>query len=211
MAERLNDNMGKKIVEALKMQNMQQEPQKEEVLDDDAVIIEEHDENQDDSESIAEESVALADQSVIEQKTDLEQPTFSSFSQVSVDNAFQQSINQNLNLNFSQNTLLQSDFEMPANVAVLNSLIAKLPAGVSKQTGAIIIKQTMEALGIPMSSVIQEAQQVQENLSNKARECQKMVLDYRKQINILELQAQQYQRQVISMNDIIGLFVNKSF
>ena len=211
MAERLNDNMGKKIVEALKMQNMQQEPQKEEVLDDDAVIIEEHDENQDDSESIAEESVALADQSVIEQKTDLEQPTFSSFSQVSVDNAFQQSINQNLNLNFSQNTLLQSDFEMSANVAVLNSLIAKLPAGVSKQTGAIIIKQTMEALGIPMSSVIQEAQQVQENLSNKARECQKMVLDYRKQINILELQAQQYQRQVISMNDIIGLFVNKSF
>ena len=55
-------------------------------------------------------------------------------------------------------------FEIPTNVAVLKQLINQLPAGVSKQTGALIIKQTMEALGISMKSVLQEAQQVQESL-----------------------------------------------
>ena len=52
-------------------------------------------------------------------------------------------------------------FEIPSNVAVLKKLISQLPSGVTRQTGAQIIKQTMEALGISMKSVLQDAQAVQ--------------------------------------------------
>ncbi len=96
---------------------------------------------------------------------------------------------------------------LPSNVEVLRQLITKLPSGVSKQTGAMIIKQTMEALGISMTSVLQEAQQVQENLTQSVRECQTNVLEHKKQINILEVQAQKYQRQFAAINDIISLFI----
>ena len=99
------------------------------------------------------------------------------------------------------------DFEMPANVAVLKQLISQLPAGVSKQTGAHIIKQTMEALGISMKNVLQEAQQVQESLNNSSRECQASAAEYKKQISMLEKQSQKYQRQYAALNDIISLFI----
>jgi hypothetical protein len=98
-------------------------------------------------------------------------------------------------------------FEIPTNVMVLKQLINQLPAGVSKQTGAQIIKQTMEALGISMKSVLQEAQQVQEGLNNSSRECQASIMEYKKQIGVLERQAQKYQRQSSALNDIISLFV----
>lgn len=98
-------------------------------------------------------------------------------------------------------------FEIPTNIAVLKQLINQLPAGVSKQTGAQIIKQTMEALGISMKSVLQEAQQVQESLNNSARECQTSIIEYKKQINVLEKQSQKLQRQYSALNDIISLFV----
>ena len=99
------------------------------------------------------------------------------------------------------------EMELPANVAVLRQLITKIPAGVSKQTGALIIKQTMEALGIPMTNVLQEAQEVQERLTQSVKECQTNVLEYKKQINLLEVQAQKYQRQFAAVNDIISLFI----
>ena len=99
------------------------------------------------------------------------------------------------------------EMELPSNVAVLKQLITKLPSGVSKHTGALIIKQTMEALGISMNSVLQEAQQVQESLNQSARECQNSILEYKKQINILEAQTQKYQRQYAAVNDIISLFI----
>jgi len=97
--------------------------------------------------------------------------------------------------------------EIPANVMVLKQLINQLPSGVSKQTGAQIIKQTMEALGISMKGVLQEAQQVQEGLNNSSRECQASIMEYKKQIGILERQSQKYQRQSSALNDIISLFV----
>lgn len=99
------------------------------------------------------------------------------------------------------------DFELPANVEVLRQLITKLPSNVSKQTGAQIIKQTMEALGISMKGVLQEAQAVQENLNSSARECQSNIAEYRRQINILEGQTQKLQRQYALLNDIISLFI----
>lgn len=98
-------------------------------------------------------------------------------------------------------------FDIPANIAVLKQLINQLPAGVSRQTGAQIIKQTMEALGISMKSVLQEAQQVQESLNNSARECQASIMEYKKQINVLEKQSQKFQKQYAALNEIISLFV----
>ncbi len=124
-----------------------------------------------------------------------------------IDNAFNRTM-----LNFRQpmqdnNLSAVDDMDLPTNVAVLKQLITKIPAGVSKQTGALIIKQTMEALGISMTNVLQEAQQVQETLTQSVKDCQNNVLEYKKQINMLEVQAQKYQRQFAAINDIISLFI----
>ena len=99
------------------------------------------------------------------------------------------------------------NFEMPANIAVLKRLISQLPSGVSRHTGAQIIKQTMEALGISMKSVLQDAQQVQEGLKISARECQASIQEYKKQILALEKQSQNYQKQYSALNDLISLFI----
>ena len=107
-----------------------------------------------------------------------------------------------------QTTEASSDnFEMPANIAVLKKLISQLPSGVSRHTGAQIIKQTMEALGISMKSVLQDAQQVQEGLKVSARECQASIQEYKKQILALEKQSQSYQKQYSALNDLISLFI----
>ena len=99
------------------------------------------------------------------------------------------------------------NFEMPANIAVLKKLISQLPSGVSRHTGAQIIKQTMEALGISMKSVLQDAQQVQEGLKISARECQASIQEYKKHILALEKQSQNYQKQYSALNDLISLFI----
>lgn len=99
------------------------------------------------------------------------------------------------------------NFEIPSNIAVLKKLISQLPSGVTRHTGAQIIKQTMEALGISMKSVLQEAQQVQDGLSNSTKECHASIQEYKKQILILEKQAQNYQRQYAALNELISLFI----
>ncbi|HNW26007.1 MAG TPA: hypothetical protein PLG15_02995 [Candidatus Gastranaerophilaceae bacterium] len=98
-------------------------------------------------------------------------------------------------------------FEIPSNIAVLKKLIGQLPSGVTRTTGAQIIKQTMEALGISMRNVLQEAQQTQEGLKNSARECQNTIQEYKKQIIALEKQSQNYHRQYSALNELISLFV----
>lgn len=189
---KINDSVGKKIVEALKMQapeeSTKNEQVEEEIQDNNVMFL--------DKEEAPEFSNGNASpESVQPQIKPINNQSF-------IDNAFAQSLAQNIGY-----TQVPDDFNYPANVAVLKQLIAKLPTGVSKQTGAIIIKQTMEALGIPMQSVIQEARQVQESLNNNARECQANIVDYRKQISILEAKSQQYVRLSAEMNDIISLFV----
>lgn len=98
-------------------------------------------------------------------------------------------------------------FEIPSNIAVLKKLITQLPSGVTRHTGAQIIKQTMEALGISMKSVLQEAQQVQDGLNNSAKECHATIQEYKKQIQVLEKQAQNHQRQYSALNELISLFI----
>lgn len=108
-----------------------------------------------------------------------------------------------------QDTFMQDldTFEIPSNIAVLKKLITQLPSGVTRHTGAQIIKQTMEALGISMKSVLQEAQQVQEGLNNSVSECHANIQEYKKQITVLEKQAQNYQKQYTAMNELISLFI----
>ena len=212
---KINDSVGKKIVEALKMQapeeSTKNEQVEEEIQDNNVMFLDKEEApefsngNSDNTKEDYSNSLNSDIQSTVQPSASSEsvQPQIKPINNQSfIDNAFAQSLAQNIGY-----TQVPDDFNYPTNVAVLKQLIAKLPTGVSKQTGAIIIKQTMEALGIPMQSVIQEARQVQESLNNNARECQANIVDYRKQISILEAKSQQYVRLSAEMNDIISLFV----
>lgn len=209
MADRISDNVGKKIVEALRMQSQpaEQEPVKAETEVEETIIEQNQEEVQEPQ--ITEETTEQAEEihAADDGRITLDISSILNNNPApEIDNIFQNSLNQNIGgINVAE---VKADFDYPNNVAILTHLISKLPAGVTKQTGALIIRQTMEALGIPMKSVIREAQQVQEALSARARECQKNIIDYKKQIATLEIKGQQYQKQAVSMNDIINLFLN---
>ena len=206
---KMNDSVGRKIVEALKMQStdVQEETPVNEVSEVDVDSQNEDTFNNDDSNLDSQNfSNDLPSDIQLKIQNQLKEPVQPQFQSSYIDNAFQQSLARNLGDNdtFAQ---VPDDFDYPANVAVLRQLIAKLPAGVSKQTGATIIRQTMEALGISMQAFIQEAKQVQGTLIENSKECQSNILEYKKQIGILESKSQQYKRQSAVMNDIINLFI----
>lgn len=206
---KMNDSVGRKIVEALKMQStdVQEETPVNEVSGADVESQNEDTFNNDDFNLDSQKfSNDLPSDIQLKIQNQLKEPVQPQFQSSYIDNAFQQSLARNLGDNdtFAQ---VPDDFDYPANVAVLRQLIAKLPAGVSKQTGATIIRQTMEALGISMQAVIQEAKQVQGTLIENSKECQSNILEYKKQIGILESKSQQYKRQSAVMNDIINLFI----
>ena len=219
---RMTEGVGKKIVEALKMQadDVDIESANEE-------FSQSLDENENESAVMeSSDSLNFSEEDLEERDSENYEP---GISEIAVDDEFSTTDNAptpNLNdFNQAQNFNNQmfdmhlpkspvqeiSEFEVPSNVAVLKQLISKLPAGVTKQTGAMIIKQTMEALGISMKSVLQEAQQVQESLNNSSRECQASIMEYKKQIGLLEKQAQKYQRQYSALNDIISLFIQTNY
>lgn len=100
-----------------------------------------------------------------------------------------------------------NDINIPANVATLKKLIMGLPAGVTKQTGAQIIKQTFEAMGVPMNNVLKEAQLFQEELNSSTREYMIKIQEYRTQILQLEQSVQEYQKNITQINDLISLFL----
>ena len=212
MAEQISDNVGKKIVEALRMQNKSVESAQVEdentIKESEAEILtdakSEPTNKFDNTETQVQDSLNFEHENNI--NIDVNSLMGNNIQpQINLDTVLQNTINQMGSININDT---QSDLEYPNNVAILNHLISKLPVGVTKQTGAIIIKQTMEALGIPIKSVLKEAQQYQESLSTRARECQKNIIDYKKQISTLEIKTQQYQKQAVAMNDIINLFMN---
>ncbi len=204
-SNKMTEGVGKKIVEALKQQsdNIDIIPVAEESANDIMSDIQ----TMEESANQVEEETVSSQTSFEEVNSNISSFNFNTALNNNVDAAFG-----NTMMNFKQpaqemNLSAVEEMELPPNVAVLRQLITKIPTGVSKQTGAIIIKQTMEALGISMTNVLQEAQQVQENLTQSVRECQTNVLEYKKQINVLETQAQKYQRQFAAINDIISLFI----
>jgi len=188
-----NESVGKKIVEALKKQ---------------AEIIDTPEDNELFSVSLEEDNKASEDDLIINDDI------FAEPAQASVKNNFFDDMEDEKESFFNdmsaQTASVESNsevFEMPANITVLKKLISQLPSGVSRHTGAQIIKQTMEALGISMKSVLQDAQQVQESLKISARECQSNIQEYKKQILALEKQSQNYQKQYSALNDLISLFI----
>lgn len=197
---RITEGVGKKIVEALKQQSdIEINP----VSEDETYISPVYEAEE--PEIIPAQTNIFEEEPVTESIPQIETPSSFTF-------ANSQQVNETFNatlMNFQQKENIPpvEDFELPPNVAVLKQLINKLPSGVTKQTGALIIKQTMEALGISMTGVLQEAQQVQESLNQSVRDSQTNILEYKKQIAMLESQAQKYQRQFASINDIISLFI----
>ena len=197
MSENFDLDTGKNIVDALKADAENDELEvKEEALDLSATTDE-----VEDSEPVEEVSDDFADDTT-------ETSTFDSTMKPSSD--FENNMADDV-INHAVVDKYASDlynFEVPNNVAVLKKLIAKLPSGVTRQTGAQIIKQTMEALGISMKSVLQEAQQLQEQLSSSTKECQATISEYKRQIVTLEEQAQSYKKQYNNLNELVSLFIN---
>ncbi|MCD7879172.1 MAG: hypothetical protein LUG16_04475 [Candidatus Gastranaerophilales bacterium] len=116
-------------------------------------------------------------------------------------------VNENINTMQQNISETASNIRIPANVTTLKNLIAGLPAGVTKQTGAQIIKQTLEAMGIPMNSVLKEAQDVQEELNSSTRECMLKIQEYKTNILQLEQSVQEYQKNITQINDLVSLFL----
>lgn len=213
----ITEGMGKKIVEALKMQTEMGVPAQEP-----ATIQVPFEESSSEIEYV--EPQIMPEEPVIQPQANVMDETFVAPQETFIPNAsvfnkpVQQPVMSEQHLQQPQFTQPMMNFttaadtadmeiDMPTNVAVLRNLITQLPTGVTKQTGAQIIKQTMEALGISMKSVLQEAQQVQESLNNSSRECQANIIEYKRQISLLEKQSQQYQKQYAILNDIISLFI----
>ena len=194
MQEReLPKNMGKKIVDALKQQDFEEatEMNTENTMDDFS-----------DNDELSLESLG---ESSNESSFDFGgsakdyQPVFS------VNN---EEVASNPDLKLSiENEEDVEEFEMPNNINVLKRLISQLPTGVPRQTGAQIIRQTIEALGIPMKTVLQDAQRVRDCLNSSIKDCNYTIQEYKSNIRTLEKQAASYQKQLNKLNDIIGLFV----
>lgn len=212
--KRLSEGVGKKIVDALKKQSeieinaIQSEENQEELdlLSEESINTEfESSENPFNETNLAVESQEYFEDHAFEEQQINVAP------QVSFDEPLSQP--SQAFVNYQQPQMQDSfmteldTFEIPGNIAVLKKLISQLPSGVSRHTGAQIIKQTMEALGISMKSVLQEAQQVQEGLNNSAKECYSTIQEYKKQIMILEKQAQNHQKQYAALNELISLFI----
>lgn len=236
VSNRITEGVGKKIVEALKqqsdieIQNVVENPvpvaeEHPAPAEDEIIYNEEEPIYETTNEEVVVNQENTEEEPVkeepVEQETPVEKP-FNSINLTSFENPahdFSSKFTSPHVMNFTQaapiSQMIEKEnfaneldgFDIPANIAVLKQLINQLPAGVSRQTGAQIIKQTMEALGISMKSVLQEAQQVQESLNNSARECQASIMEYKKQINVLEKQSQKFQKQYAALNEIISLFV----
>jgi len=94
-----------------------------------------------------------------------------------------------------------------SNIEVLMGLVSKLPSGVTRQTGAQIIRQTMEAIGFSMNKVLKEAQFAQTELAQAIRDNINTIEEYRNNIKTLEKDVQKYRRKAEELEDLISLFI----
>ena len=108
---------------------------------------------------------------------------------------------------FPKINVSSDNYVLSENVTKLIHLVNSLPADVSKQTGAIIIKQTMEAMGTSMRDLMIEANQVQENINSNIRTCMSDIEEAKATIKILESQIKSYKNLSEELNDLVGLFI----
>jgi len=189
----LPKNMGKKIVDALKQQDFDMTDE----LNNDSSIDEFVDSDEISLDSLADSNEA--DSFDFGSNSKEYTPIFSV-------NEEEIAPNPDMKLSIENEDDIE-EFEMPNNINVLKRLIAQLPTGVPRQTGAQIIRQTIEALGIPMKTVLQDAQRVRDCLNSSIKDCNYTIQEYKSNIRTLEKQAASYQKQLNKLNDIIGLFV----
>ena len=94
-----------------------------------------------------------------------------------------------------------------SSIDTLIDLVTKLPPGVTKQTGAQIIRHTMEAMGIPMNQVLAKAQMAQEELEQGIKNDINIIEEHRTKIKILDNEIQQFKKKAHDLEDIISLFI----
>jgi hypothetical protein len=94
-----------------------------------------------------------------------------------------------------------------SNVETLIKLVGGLPAGVSRQTGAQIIRQTMEAMGISMTEVLTDAKQAHARLRNYTNESYNVIEEHKILIRRLEDDIHYYHHKAKELDEIINLFV----
>jgi SpoVK/Ycf46/Vps4 family AAA+-type ATPase len=99
------------------------------------------------------------------------------------------------------------DTEFSGNVKTLIRLVNELPEGVTKQTGAQIIRLTMEAMGISMENVLSEAQSAQSEMLDAVRANIKKIEEYKTVIRKLETDIKYYQGKANELSEIIDLFI----
>lgn len=99
------------------------------------------------------------------------------------------------------------DTEFSGNVKTLIRLVSELPEGVTKQTGAQIIRLTMEAMGISMEDVLSEAQSAQSEMLDAVRANIKKIEEYKTVIRKLETDIKYYQGKANELSEIIDLFI----
>ena len=190
--------MGKKIADALKQQDLSEE--KLDTLQIDADSVDDTI-NYQETNDLSNDSFDL-DLDSNESESGEYSPVFS----VDVDEIDKTTPDLKLSIDSEEDDNVE-EFEMPNNINVLKRLINQLPTGVPRQTGAQIIRQTIEALGIPMKSVLQDAQRVRDCLNSSIKDCNYTIQEYKTNIRNLEKQSANYQKQLNKLNDIIGLFV----
>ena len=204
-SNQLPEDMGKKIVEALRKQSQANNDFSNNVNN---ITLDEETVETTETTTVVEEDTTTVQTAQPVQPT-IQQPQFTQ-------QTFQTAPIQEMNetpLQFTMSGIQSSSQysslsqELPTNVAVLKKLINQLPAGVSKQVGAQIIRQTIEALGISMNSVLQEAQQVQDGLNSAVTDCTLKMQEYKNQIMQLEANTRDYQRQMAQINDLISFFI----
>ena len=89
----------------------------------------------------------------------------------------------------------------------LVQLVNDLPEGVTKQTGAQIIRLTMEAMGISMETVLSDAQSAQSQLLDAVRSNIKKIEEYKTVIRKLESEIRFHQGKANELSEIIDLFI----
>ncbi|MCX5920837.1 MAG: hypothetical protein NTW61_05905 [Candidatus Melainabacteria bacterium] len=97
--------------------------------------------------------------------------------------------------------------ELSSNVKTLIRLVNELPEGVTKQTGACIIRLTMEAMGIAMEEVLGEGQNSQSELLENVRVNIKKIEEYKTVIRKLETDIKYFQGRANELSEIIDLFI----
>ncbi|MEB3206024.1 MAG: hypothetical protein VKK59_01585 [Vampirovibrionales bacterium] len=99
------------------------------------------------------------------------------------------------------------DAQFSGNVQTLMRLVNDLPEGVTKQTGAAIIRLTMEAMGISMEEVLTEAQAAQSEMLDAVRANIKKIEEFKSVIRKLETDIKFFQGKANDLSEIIDLFI----